>query len=246
MDKMLYLAMTGAKQAMVAQQVNSNNLANVSTPGFKADLEQFRSMQVKGEGYPSRTYSMTERPGIDVTSGGINTTGRDLDVAIKGDGWIAVQAPDGSEAYTRSGALHVSNLGVLETSSGHAVIGDGGPIVVPQAEKVEIGVDGSISIRPIGARANEMAEIGRIKLVNPVTDNLTKGEDGLVRTKDGSIAAPDVGVQLLSGAIEGSNVSAIKSMVKMIELSRQYEMQIKMMKTAEENDAAVTQIMKMS
>ncbi|MDH3354512.1 MAG: flagellar basal-body rod protein FlgF [Chromatiales bacterium] len=246
MDKMLYLAMTGAKQTMVAQQINSNNLANVSTPAFKADLEQFRSMQVEGEGFPSRTYAMVENPGIDTTPGPINTTGRDLDVAIKGDGWIAVQAKDGSEAYSRVGALHISNLGILETSSGHAVIGDGGPIVVPQAEKIEIGMDGSISIRPIGAGANEMAEIGRIKLVNPAANNLTKGDDGLIRTKDGTIAAPDIGVQLVSGAIEGSNVSAIKSMVKMIELSRQYEMQVKMMKTAEENDAAVTQIMKMS
>ncbi len=246
MDKMLYLAMTGAKQTMVAQAVNSNNLANVSTTAFKADLEQFRSMQVLGEGLPSRTYSMTERPGIDVTPGAINTTGRELDVAIKGDGWIAVQAPDGSEAYTRAGDLHISTLGLLETASGHAVLGDGGPIVVPQAEKIEIGIDGSISIRPVGARANELAEVGRIKLVNPAPDNLIKGEDGLIRTLDGSIAVADIDVQLISGAIEGSNVSAIKSMVKMIELSRQYEMQIKMMKTAEENDAAVTQIMKMS
>jgi len=246
MDKMLYLAMTGAKQTMVAQSVNSNNLANASTTAFKADLEQSRSMQVLGEGLPSRTYSMTERPGIDVTPGPINTTGRELDVAIQGDGWIAVQAPDGTEAYTRAGELHVSTLGLLETSSGHAVLGDGGPIVIPQAEKIEIGMDGSISIRPIGAGANELAEIGRIKLVNPATDNLTKGEDGLIRTRDGSIANADIDVQLLSGAVEGSNVSAIKSMVKMIELSRHYEMQIKAMKTAEDNDKAVTEIMKMS
>lgn len=246
MDKMLYLAMTGAKQTMVAQAVNSNNLANASTTAFKADLEQFRSMPVVGEGLPSRIYSMTERPGVDVTPGAINTTGRELDVAINGDGWIAVQAPDGSEAYTRAGELQISSLGILETSSGYAVIGDGGPIVIPQAEKIEIGIDGSISIRPIGAGANEMAEIGRIKLVNPAAANLTKGEDGLVRTRDGSLAVADIDVQLVSGAIEGSNVSAIKSMVKMIELSRQYEMQIKMMKTAEENDAATTQMMKMS
>lgn len=246
MDKMLYLAMTGAKQTMVAQAVNSNNLANASTPAFKADLEQFRSMPVVGEGIPSRVYSMTERPGVDVTPGAINTTGRELDVAIKGDGWIAVQAPDGSEAYTRAGALHISSLGMLETASGHAVIGDGGPIVIPQAEKIEIAIDGSISIRPIGANANEMAEIGRIKLVNPAANNLTKGEDGLIRTRDGSNPEADIDVQLVSGALEGSNVSAIKSMVKMIELSRQYEMQIKMMKTAEENDTAVTQIMKIS
>ncbi|MCW8825762.1 MAG: flagellar basal-body rod protein FlgF [Gammaproteobacteria bacterium] len=246
MDKMLYLAMTAAKQTMVAQEVNSNNLANVSTTGFKADLEQFRSMQVEGEGLPSRTYSMTERPGIDVTPGAMNTTGRELDVAVKGDGWIAVQAPDGGEAYTRAGELHVSNYGILETASGLAVLGDGGPIAVPQSQKIEIGVDGSVSVRPIGAGANEMAEIGRIKLVNPETGNITKGEDGLIRTIDGSTAIADLDVQLVSGALETSNVSAIKSMVKMIELSRQYEMQIKMMKTAEENDAAATQIMKMS
>lgn len=247
MDRMLYLSMSGAKQTMVAQSLNANNLANVSTPAFKADLEQFRSMPVFGEGHPSRVYAMVESPGLDFTPGPLNTTGRELDVAIRGEGWIAVQAADGSEAYTRTGNLRISSAGLLVTGSGHPVLGNGGaPIAIPQAEKVEIGSNGLISIVPIGQGANELAVLDQIRLVNPPKDNLTKGEDGLIRTRDGIEVVADIDVRVVSGALEGSNVNAVSAMVDMITLSRSYEMQVKMMKTAEENDTAVTQIMKMA
>ncbi len=247
MDRMLYLAMTGAQQTMTAQAVNTNNLANVSTTGFKADLEQFRSMPVFGDGMPSRVYAMTERPGLDFTPGPLNSTGREMDVAVRGQGWIAVQAADGSEAYSRAGDLRLDAGGMLVTGAGRPVIGNGGgPIVVPPAEKLEIGVDGTISIRPVGQGANVLAEVDRIKLVNPALADLTKGEDGLIRTKDGVAPEADAGVQLISGALEGSNVSAVESMVKMIELSRSYELQIKAMKSAEETDASATSMMRLS
>lgn len=248
MDRMLYLAMSSAKQTMVAQSVNSNNLANSTTVGFKADLEQFRSMPVYGHGMPSRVYAMTERPATDFTPGSFTTTGRELDMAISGEGWIAVQAPDGSEAYTRAGDLRINANGVLTTGAGHPVIGNaGGPIVVPAAEKLEIGTDGTISIRPVGQAPNVLAEVDRIKLVNPAAEELTKGKDGLIRMKqEGEVAPPDANVQLFSGALEGSNVNTVEAMVKMIELQRQYEMQVKMMKTAQENDTASSELLKMA
>ncbi|MDH5784961.1 MAG: flagellar basal-body rod protein FlgF [Chromatiales bacterium] len=247
MDRMLYLAMTGAQQAMVAQSVNSNNLANVSTTGFKSDLEQFRSMPVYGSGLPSRVYALTERPATDVTAGAIQTTGRSLDVAVDGEGWLAVQSRDGSEAYTRAGDLRIEASGMLLTGAGLPVIGNSGaPIVIPPAESVEIGVDGTISIRPLGQTATVLAEVDRIKLVNPPVDQLTKGKDGLIRVKQMDAVEPDATVKLVSGALEGSNVNTVEAMVKMIELQRQYEMQVKMMKTASDNDAALSSIMKLA
>lgn len=248
MDRMLYLAMTSAKQTMLAQSVNSNNLANATTTGFKQDLEQFRSMPVYGPGMPSRVYAMSERPATDFAAGSFNTTGRSLDMAVNGDGWLAVQAADGNEAYTRAGDLRIDATGTLTTGAGHPVIGNnGGPIVVPPAEAIEIGADGTISIRPVGQASNTLAEVDRIKLVNPNPDDLTKGEDGLIRLKPGRDPAPaDAAVQLVSGALEGSNVNTVEAMVKMIELQRQYEMQVKMMKTAKENDAADDSIMKLA
>jgi flagellar basal-body rod protein FlgF len=247
MDRMLYLAMTGAKQTMVSQAVNTNNLANVSTTGFKADLEQFRSMPVYGPGMPSRVYAMTESPATDLSSGTFRTTGRDLDVAIQGNGWIAVQAADGSEAFTRAGDLHVDGSGLLTTGTGLPVIGtNGGPILVPQNEKFEIGIDGTISVRPVGQAASTLAEVDRIKLVNPQPESMRKNENGLMELEDGQSAAPDATIRIMSGVLETSNVNAVESMVNMIELSRQYEMQVKMMKTAEENDASVTQMMRLA
>ncbi|MBF0471402.1 MAG: flagellar basal-body rod protein FlgF [Gammaproteobacteria bacterium] len=246
MDHLLYIAMTGAKQTMIAQATNSNNLANANTTGFKADLEQFRSMPVFGDGYPSRVYAMTERPGFDSTPGNLHATGRDLDLSIKGDGWFAVQGANGGEAYTRSGELRLTSDGMMMTGSGHPVLGNGGtPIIVPPAEKMEVGVDGTISFIPAGAVVRELVVLDRIKMVNPNPRDLTKGEDGMLRRKDGQIAEADANVTVVSRFLETSNVNAVSSMVKMIELSRQYELQVKMMKTAEENDSSVTSIMKL-
>ena len=247
MDRMLYVAMSGAKQIMLAQAVNNNNLANVSTAGFRADLDAFRSMPVFGPGYPSRVYTMTERPGTDMSAGAFTTTGRELDVAVNGQGWITVQAPDGSEAYTRAGDLRVSVNGQLETGAGHSVMGNGGPIAVPPFEKIEIGSDGTISILPIGQAPSALAVVDRIKLVNPLQRDMEKGVDGLMRVKNSrGDVAPDATVSLAGGVLESSNVNAVEAMVKMIELSRHYETQIKMMRVAQENDVAATQMMRMS
>ena len=247
MDRMLYVAMSGAKQIMLAQAVNNNNLANVSTTGFRADLDAFRSMPVFGPGYPSRVYTMTESPGTDMSSGALTTTGRELDIAVNGQGWITVQAPDGSEAYTRAGDLRVSVNGQLETGAGHPVMGNGGPISVPPFEKFEIGSDGTISILPIGQAPSALAVVDRIKLVNPLQRDMEKGVDGLMRVKNSRGDVPaDATVSLAGGVLESSNVNAVEAMVKMIELSRHYETQIKMMRVAQDNDVAATQMMRMS
>ena len=174
MDRMLYVSMSGAKQTMLAMAANSHNLANVNTTGYKADFSAFRSMPVFGEGLPSRVYAMAERPGVDLASGMINSTGRELDMAIKGDGWIAVQASDGTEAYTREGNLQVSENGLLTTGTGHLVLGNSGPIAIPPAQKIEIAADGTISIHPLGQAPNALAVVDRIKLVKPEHNKMEK------------------------------------------------------------------------
>lgn len=246
MDRMLYVAMSGAKETMLAQTTNSNNLANANTTGFRAELQQFRSMPLFGDGFPTRVYGMSEHPDTDFTHGAVVSTGRDLDVAIKGDGWFAVQTQDGNEAYTRRGDLMLDANGLLTTGNGLPVMGDGGPIAIPPLEKIDIAADGTISIRPLGQAANELAVVDRIKMVNPAVQEMTKGADGLFRQKNGQEAEADANVQLVTGALESSNVNIVNAMVDMIELSRRYEMEVKMMKTAEEVDDSSASIMRMS
>ena len=246
MDKSLYISMTGASQNALAQRSHANNLANLTTTGFRRDFEQARSMPVFGDGYATRAYAMTERPGTDMSAGVMQETGRELDVAVQGEGWIAVQAADGTEAYTRAGSLNIDAFGVLRTSSGLPVLGNGGPIAIPPAQKVEIGSDGTISIRALGEGPAVMAEVDRLKLVNPDPATLEKGADGLMRTKDGQPQVADGVVQVATGFLEGSNVNAVEEMTAMLSLARQFELHIKMMRTAEENAQATDRILQMS
>jgi flagellar basal-body rod protein FlgF len=238
MDRMLYVAMSGAKETLIAQANANNNLANSNTTGFLADLNQFRSMPVFGAGHPTRVYAMDERPGTDFGHGSIQYTGRNLDVAAKDGGWIAVQAPDGAEAYTRRGDLRVDQNGLLLTGNGLPVVGNGGPIALPPYEKIDIGVDGTVSIRPLGAGPEQLAVIDRIKLVGPQFEQMEKGDDGLFRRRDGEPADADPAQRVASGALVASNVNVVDEMVDMIELARRFELQVKMMKTAEENSQA--------
>jgi len=243
MDRLLYVAMSGARETVRAQTVNTQNLANASTTGFRADLQSFQSLPVNGPGYASRVYGMATDQGIDTSPGSVMGTGRELDVAVNGDGWIAVQGPDGNEAYTRAGNLRVDSLGLLRTGAGRPVMGNGAPIAIPPAEKIEIAGDGTISIRPLGQ--NTLAVVDRIKLVNPPPAQLQKGADGLVHLKGGDAAEADASVQLQVGALESSNVNTVEAMVNLIQLARQYETQVKMMANAEENDRASAQLMRM-
>jgi flagellar basal-body rod protein FlgF len=235
MDKALYISMTGASQTMRAQTVHAHNLANASTTGFRADLAQARAMQVFGPGMPSRVYSMAENPGSDFQPGALQQTGNALDIAVRGEGWIAVQAPDGTEAYTRAGDLELSPFGELLTGSGLPVLGNNGPVVLPPFETVELGMDGTVSVRELGQGAEVMAALDRIKLVNPGNQELFKGADGLFRRSDGGDSLPDAEVTIVSGYLEASNVNVVEAMVEMIALTRNYEMNVKLMQTAQQN-----------
>lgn len=243
MDKYLYVAMTGASQNALAQRAHANNLANISTNGFQKDLEQARSMPVFGDSFPARAFAMSERPATDFTPGALVETGRDLDVAVSGPGWIAVQNPDGGESYVRTGSLNVDALGVLRAGNGMPVMGNGGPIAVPPEQKIEIGQDGTVSIRAMGEGPRVMAEVDRIKLVNPDLRNMNKGLDGSIRTKDGQPAPFDANVQLVSGFQEASNVNAVDEMTSVLALAKQFELHVKMMNTAKEGDEAMARVL---
>ncbi|MCX2802131.1 flagellar basal body rod protein FlgF [Microbulbifer thermotolerans] len=240
MDRILYTAMSGARQSMEQQAVVSNNLANVSTSGFRAQLHALRAVPVQGDGQlPTRVSVMASTPGADFSAGPVNATGRDLDVALQGNAWLAVQAADGSEAYTRRGDLQVDANGML-TTAGRPVIGQGGPIVVPLGASLSMGADGTLSAIGAGEDPEALAQVGRLKLVDPGETRLVRGEDGLFRAPPDAVgnSAPlpaDENARLISGALEGSNVNAVESMVAMIDNARRYEMQIKVIESADEN-----------
>lgn len=246
MDKMLYVSMTGAQNNTLGLRAHANNLANVSTSGFRRDFEQARSMPLFGETYPARVFAMTERPATDFRPGSLQETGRDMDVAIGGKGWIAVQAPDGSEAYVGTASLNIDALGVLRTGNGLPVMGNAGPIAVPPEQKVEIGQDGTISIRALGEDPNALAQVDRIKLVNPDPKSMEKGTDGLIRVKGQPAVEADATVQVTSGFLEASNVNAVEEMTAILSLSRQFELSVKMMRTAEDNSSAMARVLQIS
>ncbi|HFD79960.1 MAG TPA: flagellar basal body rod protein FlgF [Gammaproteobacteria bacterium] len=244
MDGVLYVLGSGGKQLMQAQAVNTNNLANANTTGFQADFARFSSQTLTGPGFDSRVFTIPREAGVSFEKGTIQPTGRPLDVAVNGDGWIAVQAPDGGEAYTRAGNLRVNINGQLLTGAGHPVMGEAGPIVIPEHEKLEIGSDGTISIRPIGQQPNTMAEVGRIKLVSPDHRELVKGADGLLRMRDNQPLEASNEVTLMGGALESSNVSTVGALVNMIDIARRFELSVKIMDTAKKMDERTTQVMK--
>ncbi|MFC5524785.1 flagellar basal-body rod protein FlgF [Rhodanobacter ginsengisoli] len=243
MDRSLYLAMTGATQMMRAQEVVSNNLANASTVGFKSELSAFRSLPVLGEGLPTRVNAVAVGVGQDQGQGATTSTGRPLDVALNGSGWIAVQSPDGSEGYTRAGELQLTSAGQLTDAKGNPVLGSSGPISLADSEHIRIGEDGTISAVPAGDGPNTVAALDQIRLVNPDPAGMIQGSDGLMHLADGGQAEVDPGVRVTSGALESSNVNASAELVKMIALSRQYDMQIKSIKSAEDNAAAATKLL---
>jgi len=245
MDKMLYIAMSGAKQNMRALAVNANNLANAKTTGFKSDLAQARSMQAFGEGLPSRVFAMTEKSSQNFDSGALLTTSRKLDIAVQGHGMIAVQTRDGGEAYTRDGHLTMTENGNLQTPNGDLVLGDAGPIILPlPVQSIQITKDGTIMIRPEGAPSSIQEEVDRIKLVDLDTRAISRGTDGLFRNNNGTNAEADVTVSVQSGMLESSNVNPLSEMTDMISLQRQFEMQLKLMKTAEEIDSASASLLR--
>ena len=246
MDRSLYVAMTGATQMMRAQSEVAHNLANADTVGFKAQLSAFRPLPVQGPGQPTRVNGVAQGLGVDLREGGQIDTGRELDVAVQGNGWIAVQSADGSEGYTRAGELRLTPDGLLADARGNLVLGDGGPISVPQSTQMNIGADGTISVVPAGQTPATIASVGRIKLVNPAADQLALGSDGLMHMTGGGSADADPAVTLKSGVLESSNVNPSQTLVQMIQLSRQYEMQVKAIKSADENAQSASRLLQMT
>ncbi len=245
MDRALYVAMTGATQTLRAQAANNHNLANASTTGFRAELIASAAAEVQGGGLPSRVQATGIGAGWDARSGALQQTGRDLDVALRDDVWLAIQAPDGSEAFTKAGDLQIDVSGQLRTGSGQAVLGDGGPLAVPQHGQLLIGGDGTVSVVPIGQSAATTASIGRLKVVSAQPEQLQRGSDGLMRAREGEVLATAPGNVLQSGALESSNVNLPEAMVNMINLARQFELQVKVMKTAENNAQASAALLRM-
>lgn len=246
MDRVIYTAMTGAKHILEQQANTSHNLANAATTGFRSQLDSFRAVQVLGDGLPTRAFVVDATSGTDFTPGAIQQTGRALDVAVQGKGWIAVQLADGTEAYTRNGSLKVNENGVLQTQSGANVLGDGGPISIPPDASISVGKDGTVTGITTGFKPGAATVLGRIKLVNPPENSLVRGDDGMFRLKDGGEADADAGVVLAGGALESSNVNVVDAMVNMIDLARQFELQMNVMKNAESNEAKASQLFSLS
>ena len=246
MDKMIYTAMTGAKHILEQQATTAHNLANATSTGFKAQVDSFRAVPVIGQGLPTRAFVVDSTVGANFNSGAIEHTGRDLDVAVQGDGWLVVQRPDGSEGYTRNGSLKVNENGVLQTSNGLTVMGDGGPISIPPNVTVSIGKDGTITAFMNETMPGPANIIGRLKLVNPDNATLKRSEEGVFVTKDGSQPAMDASVSVVGGALESSNVNVVDAMVNMISLARQFEMQMKLVSSAENNANKASQLFNMS
>lgn len=246
MDRLIYTAMTGAKHVFMQQAGTANNLANASTVGFKSQEHRFRAVPVEGSGMPTRAFVVDASVSDVLDQGPLMFTGRNLDVAVNGKGWLAVQLPDGSEAYTRAGSLDVDVTGLLQTKGGYSVVGDGGPINIPPDNTIEIAPDGTVSVVPTFGTPNNANAIGRIKLVNPPEANMVRGADGLFRMRDGQAAPADQNVKLTSGTLEGSNVNVTDAMVNLISLSRQFEMQIKMLQTADTNAQRADQLLSLS
>jgi flagellar basal-body rod protein FlgF len=233
----MYVAMTGAKQIMQAQAVNNHNIANISTIGFRADAVSFDSEPIYGPGYATRVNAVAGDAGTDFSSGTMETTGRDLDIAVNGKGFIAVRGTDGKEAYTRAGDLRLTPTGAVTTASGLAVLSESGPVVIPPSTQVSIGGDGTISVVPQGSQAFAVTQVDRIKLVNPQLKDLQKGEDGLLRMKSGA------NVSITSGMLESSNVNPALSLISMIELQRLYEFQIKSLNSSDTNEQSAERLM---
>lgn len=247
MDRVIYTAMTGASHALTQQAGMANNMANATTTGFRAEMHAFRAVPVQGEGLPTRAFVVDASVMSDFTPGTLQETGRSLDIAVQGRGFITLLMPDGSEAYTRNGNLAVSANGLLQTNNGNPVQGENGPITVPPDTEIAIAPDGTVSTVPRFGPPNTVSVVGRIKLVNAPEHALERGNDGLFRLLPGMVA--DTGnekVSVVSGFLEGSNVDMAAEMVSMISVARQFEMQLKVISTADENDRAATKLLSLT
>lgn len=251
MDHAIYTAMGAASQTLNQQAVTASNLANASTPGFRAQLNAMRAVPVEGLTLPTRTLVTASTPGADMTPGQMDYTSRPLDVALQQDGWLAVQTADGSEGYTRNGNIQVDAVGQL-TIQGHPVIGEGGPITVPEGSEITIAADGTISALNPGDPPNTVAPVGRLKLVKAEGFEVQRGDDGMFRQTQaaqatrGATLQADPTIRVMSGVLEGSNVKPVAAMTDMIASARRFEMQMKVISSVDENAGRANQLLSMS
>jgi len=246
MDRLLYVSTVGLSNIDQAQAARAHNLANVSTTGFRGDLARVMATEVTGDGYQARVYGVNQHSGVDMSQGAMSETGRNLDIAINGEGLISIALPDGQQGYTRNGALQIDALGRLLSADGYEVIGQGGPIALPPLETIVIGSDGTITVRPEGQGADSLVQIDQLKLVNPPAESLRKHATGHLVLNDGSEAQTDVNVSVTSGFLESSNVNAVNELTEILSLSRQYELEVRMMRMAEENDESASQLLRIN
>jgi flagellar basal-body rod protein FlgF len=245
MDRLIYTSLTAMRGAMARQTATAHNLANVNTPGFRADVAEAQALWVKGGTASTRAMASEEVVAADMEAGAVMPTGRDLDIALSGDALLTVQAADGDEAYTRRGDLQVSASGLLTTGDGHPVLGQQGPISVPLADSIQIDPEGRILVVPRGGDASQPQEVDRLKLVSPAGSVTAKGLDGLFRVKGGGTLPSDPDARATSGHLEGSNVSATEALVEMIEASRAWDAQLKLVNDARELDVSTADLMRL-
>lgn len=248
MDPILYTVVDGGSNDMYRQRIIANNLANLNTPGFQGDLYQAQLLYMdnantEGQTPNIQTFLVEEQSTVDTSAGALQTTGRPLDVAIKGDGYLAVQSVTGQQVYTRNGSLQINANGQLTLPSGQLVIGDGGPISIPPAKSIEIGSDGTISVVPLGSSSKELAVIGQLQIFALDPKTLAKTPDGFITSTTGAVQPADSNVQVVSGALESSNVNAISEMVNMINANRDFDVQMKFMSTVNDNEKNLAQIL---
>lgn len=246
MDKLIYTAMTSGKHTMSQLDTVTHNLANINTDGFKAQMDSFRAVPKISTDLPVQTFVVNSTTGADFTPGVTHETGRDLDVAVQGKGWLVVQGKDGKEAYTRAGSLKTDQNGLLQTQTGLTVVGQSGDITIPPDVTVTIAKDGTVATIPVGNNVANGTLIGQLKLVNPPENTLVRGEDGLFRTNDGTQPDADPNVNLVSGSVESSNVNSVDSLVTMISLARQFDIHMQMLTDAQTNDAKASSVMALS
>ena len=245
MDRLIYTALSGMRGAMARQTTTANNLANANTTGFRAELSSAQALWLRGPGLESRVETSQQVVAADMAPGSVTDTGRELDVAMQGDALLAVQAEDGSEAYTRRGDLQVSPTGVVTTGDGHPVLGDGGPLTLPPADSVRIAQDGAIWIVPTGGDPNQPQQVDRLKLATPAGSRIQKGVNGLFRVMGGGALPSDPDARLTPHSLEGSNVNTSQTLIDMIEASRSWDMQLQLVTQAREMDTSAADLMRL-
>lgn len=245
MDRLIHTSLSGLRGAMQRQAATANNIANANTVGFRAELSSARALWVRGEGFGARAPASEEVVAADMRAGSVNQTGRDLDVAMQGDALLAVQAQDGSEAYTRRGDLQVSPTGLLTTGDGRPVLGDGGPITIPPADSIRIADDGAVWIVPAGGDPNVPQQVDRLKIASPAGSRIVKGVDNLFRVQNGGVLPSDPAGRVIPGSLESSNVQISQALIDMIDASRSWDTQLNLITTARDMDTAGADLMRL-